>query len=142
MMFFIRLELLKCLVVNVCKIIAGIKCVDHCCISVTTTLLRRELFEQQQGFRTDFKVCEDYELWLRICAAHEVGFIETPVANKFGGHADQLSARYWGMDRFRVQSLVKLLADPGLGAERRRSAVLRLGCRLDFVLGRFRRPLP
>ena len=29
---------------------------------------------------------------------------------KFGGHADQLSRRFWGMDRFRIRALEKMLA--------------------------------
>ena len=28
---------------------------------------------------------------------------------KFGGHADQLSKKHWGMDRFRIKSLEKNL---------------------------------
>ena len=31
------------------------------------------------------------------------------VAKKYGGHDDQLSQKYWGMDRFRVQAMDKLL---------------------------------
>ena len=32
---------------------------------------------------------------------------------KRGGHGDQLS-RQWGLDRYRIQALKKLLAEPGL----------------------------
>jgi hypothetical protein len=48
-------------------------------------------------------------LWLRITAEYEVAFEARPCIKKFGGHADQLSRLYWGMDRFRVIALDKIL---------------------------------
>lgn len=82
------------------------RCVDHCCISVTTALIDRDFFNDLNGFRDDFKVCEDYELWLRVCAKTAVGFVEAPVAIKYGGHIDQLSTQFHSMDYFRVKALV------------------------------------
>ncbi|HQI39381.1 MAG TPA: hypothetical protein PLH80_12535, partial [Spirochaetota bacterium] len=38
------------------------------------------------------------------------GFIPDKLIVKYGGHADQLSSQYWGMDRFRVYAICKLLA--------------------------------
>jgi len=37
--------------------------------------------------------------------------VDTPLLIKYGGHPDQLSKKYWGMDRFRLESLAKLLRD-------------------------------
>ena len=37
----------------------------------------------------------------------------------YGGHDDQLSRRYWGMDRFRVEALEKLLTNGILDDETR-----------------------
>lgn len=85
------------------------RCVDHCCISISTSLVRRDLFSELRGFREDFKVCEDYELWLRITAHFAVGFIEAPVAIKYGGHADQLSTQFHSMDYDRVRALMPFL---------------------------------
>ena len=40
---------------------------------------------------------------------------------KRGGHADQLSRSTWGLDRFRVRAIKKLL-DAGIGGQKRRWA--------------------
>jgi hypothetical protein len=42
---------------------------------------------------------------------------------KRGGHADQLSRQFWGMDRFRVTALCKLLQSGILSEEQRQLAV-------------------
>jgi glycosyltransferase involved in cell wall biosynthesis len=84
------------------------RCVDVCCISPSTALIRRELL-QEQGFREDFPVCEDYELWLRLSAQHEIGFVATPVMVKYDGHEDQLSHRFRAMDYFRAKALMVFL---------------------------------
>ena len=54
-------------------------------------------------------MCEDYDLWLRITARNPVLYIEKPLLRKYGGHNDQLSSKYWGMDRFRIKSLEKII---------------------------------
>src|SRR6185295_9588190 len=57
-----------------------------------------------------FPVCEDYELWLRLTLRRPVGLVPEPLVVKRGGHDDQLSRSTWGLDRFRVAALAKLLA--------------------------------
>jgi glycosyltransferase involved in cell wall biosynthesis len=82
-----------------------LKCIPLCCISPSTVLMQKELFNKFGGFRKDFPVCEDYDLWLKICAEYEIGFVESPVIKKYGGHEDQLSRKYFAMDYWRVKSL-------------------------------------
>jgi len=103
---------------------------QRCLVSPSAVMLRRDLFLDAGGFDEDLPVCEDYDLWLRLASRWRFGLADQPLVVKHGGHADQLSARYWGMDRFRVRSLVKLLADPGLCPDRRREAarVLAIKC--------------
>lgn len=93
------------------------RCVETTCISTSTTIMRRDLFDSLGGFREDFKVCEDYELWLRITAKTPVGFVDTPVANKYGGHSDQLSTQFHSMDYYRVKALVPFFATKPYAAE-------------------------
>lgn len=88
------------------------RCVDLCCVSPSTSLIERKLFEQVGGFRPDFPVCEDYDLWLRLASRFEAGFVETPVIVKYGGHADQLSRQYPAMDFYRAKSLMGVLKSP------------------------------
>ncbi|MBI3300984.1 MAG: glycosyltransferase family 2 protein [Deltaproteobacteria bacterium] len=90
-----------------------------CLVSPSAVMLRRELFEQVGGFDESLPACEDYDLWLRIAAAMPIHLIETPLVMKRGGHPDQLSHRFWGMDRFRVAALCKLLDSGVLSAEQR-----------------------
>jgi len=70
--------------------------------------------------------CEDYDLWLRITARYPVLFITEPMILKYGGHSDQLSRRFWGMDRFRIKALEKIIAEPCLSEENRSAAIAML----------------
>lgn len=90
-----------------------------CIVSPSSVMMRSSLFDEVGGFDEALPACEDYDLWLRIAAKHLFHFIEEKLIVKRGGHADQLSSRYWGMDRFRVQALKKLLGNPALDAGKR-----------------------
>lgn len=87
-------------------------CLPLCCISPSSAMLSRDLLQEVGPFDTALLAGEDYDLWLRICAREPVGFVQEALVIKYGGHADQLSAAHWGMDRFRVYALEKLLLDP------------------------------
>jgi glycosyltransferase involved in cell wall biosynthesis len=82
----------------------------RCMISPSAVMVNRNLFEEIGGFDENLTVCEDYDLWLRITARKNVGFIQEKLVVKTGGHADQLSKKFWGMDRFRIQALEKILS--------------------------------
>jgi glycosyltransferase involved in cell wall biosynthesis len=84
-------------------------CLPLCVISPSATLLHRSLFDELGLFDTRLPACEDYDLWLRICAREPVLFVEEPLIVKYGGHPDQLSQKHWGMDRFRIQALEKII---------------------------------
>lgn len=80
-----------------------------CLIGASTVLIKTSTFLLYQKFNEDFLVCEDYDLWLRITSAEEIGYIAEAVINKYGGHADQLSHKYFAMDYFRIKSMHHLL---------------------------------
>ena len=80
-----------------------------CCISPSSVLIRSDVFKNIGVFDEKLPVCEDYDLWLRITANEEVLFVDEPLIKKFGGHSDQLSKKFWGLDRFRVYSIEKLI---------------------------------
>ncbi len=84
-------------------------CLPRCIISPSSVLMRRELFEHVGVFDETLPICEDYDLWLRVAARFEVGYIAEPLIIKRGGHADQLSHSEWGIDRYRVLALQKML---------------------------------
>jgi glycosyltransferase involved in cell wall biosynthesis len=84
-------------------------CLLLCCISPSAVMIKTALLKEVGGFREDFPVCEDYDLWLRLTAKHCVGFIADPIIQKFGGHSDQLSRQYSVMDYWRIQSMLAML---------------------------------
>jgi glycosyltransferase involved in cell wall biosynthesis len=84
-------------------------CLPLCVISPSAALIHRSLFQEVGVFDEALPACEDYDLWLRICARNPVAFVKSPQLLKYGGHPDQLSQRYWGMDRFRIQALEKII---------------------------------
>ncbi|PCI77736.1 MAG: glycosyl transferase [SAR86 cluster bacterium] len=102
------------------------RCLPLCVISPSSVVLERSLYVELGGFDESLPACEDYDLWLRLCSREQVLFIDTPLLKKYGGHEDQLSRQYWGMDRFRVQSLVKLLNTGVLKDEQERLAKITL----------------
>ena len=85
------------------------KCLPLCCISPSSVIIHKSIFNEIGLFDDSLLVCEDYDLWLRITARNPVLYIEKPLLRKYGGHNDQLSRKYWGMDRFRIKSLEKII---------------------------------
>jgi len=79
-----------------------------CLVSPSAAMMKRSLFDEVGLFDEDLPACEDYDLWLRISWRYPVHLIETPLVIKRGGHADQLS-RAPGLDKFRIQSLKKII---------------------------------
>ena len=94
-----------------------------CLVSPSSVLIAREVFDRVGLFDESLPACEDYDLWLRIGRLYPIILIDRPLIVKRGGHDDQLSAAYWGLDRYRVKALLRLLADDDLAADVRQAAV-------------------
>ena len=94
---------------------------SRCMISPSAVILDRRLFEDHGGFDENLPAAEDYDLWLRLTWRYEVGLVNEPLVIKRGGHPDQLSSQ-WGLDRFRIRALAKLLEEPDLPAPYARAA--------------------
>ncbi len=108
------------------------QCLPLCVISPSSALIHRGLFERYGTFDPELPVCEDYDLWLRICAREPVLFVDEPLLKKFGGHEDQLSHAYWGMDRFRIHALENLVQSGVLEEEALAGAVATLCRKIDI----------
>jgi len=89
-------------------------CLPLCAISPSAVLLRKDLLADVGLFDESLPACEDYDLWLRICARESVLYIDEALLEKSGGHQDQLSQRYPAMDQFRLRALAKLLRSQSL----------------------------
>ncbi len=99
------------------------KCLPLCAMSPSSIIIHRTLFNELGGFDENLPACEDYDLWLRMTARYPVLFIETAQINKYGGHDDQLSRKFWGMDRFRIASLEKTINSGLLNRADRKAAI-------------------
>lgn len=85
-----------------------------CCISLSATAVKKDLFKDIGLFDKDFPVCEDYDLWLRSTSKYPVCLIPQILTIKEGGHSDQLSTKYPAMDKFRICALEKILRNQNL----------------------------
>jgi len=110
------------------------KCLPLCIVSPSSVLIHHHVFQQFGHFDPDLPVCEDYDLWLRVCAFLPVLFVEEPLIIKYGGHEDQLSHKYWGMDRFRIQALEKLIGDSRVDNEKRIAAIQMLLKKINIYM--------
>ncbi len=97
-----------------------------CCIGMSTTVLKKDLFEQIGTFDENFQACEDYDLWLRATALYPVKLIPEVLTVKQGGHPDQLSKRYHSMDTFRIKSIEKLIKSNVLNKKQKDLAIKEL----------------
>ena len=98
-------------------------CLPLCAISPSAAMIRKDLIEHLGLFDESLPACEDYDLWLKVCAQQPVLYLDEPLLNKYGGHEDQLSQQYWGMDRFRIQALDNAIETIQLKDEDRRAAI-------------------
>ncbi|MCW8895318.1 glycosyltransferase family A protein [Sulfurimonas sp.] len=85
------------------------ECLSHCIIAPSATVIHKSLLDEVGLFDESLEVCEDYDMWLRVALKNQIGLIDKKLIIKYGGADDQLSSKFWGMDRFRVQALEKLL---------------------------------
>ncbi|MDL2122790.1 MAG: glycosyltransferase [Deltaproteobacteria bacterium] len=93
-----------------------------CLVSPSAVMIKRSLFEKTGMFDESFPACEDYDMWLRVSCRYPVYLINTPLIKKRGGHDDQLS-RSPGLDRYRIQSLKKIIESNLLTDEQEKAAI-------------------
>jgi len=105
-----------------------------CLISPSTVIINKKAFQEFGLFDETLKVAEDYDLWLRITAIHSIDFIPKPLTIKYGGHKGQLSKAYWGVDRFRVKSLMKLLKNKNIVKEKREKILKEIIYKTNILL--------
>ena len=96
-----------------------------CLVSPSAVMIQKPLFDVVGAFDENLPACEDYDLWLRISCRYPVHLIDTPLILKRGGHEDQLS-KAPGLDRFRIQSLEKIISSGRLTESQYRAAFRKL----------------
>ena len=111
-----------------------IQCLKLCCISPSSSLVDRSVFDDIGFFDENLPACEDYDFWLRFCAFEDVHFVNEHLLIKNGGHDQQLSKKHWGMDRFRVTALENLLKNRSLSEFKRKETIKELIFKLQVLI--------
>ena len=111
-----------------------IQCLKLCCISPSSSLVDRSVFDDFGFFDENLPACEDYDFWLRFCAFEDVHFVNEHLLIKNGGHDQQLSKKHWGMDRFRVTALENLLKNESLSELKRKETIKELIFKLQVLI--------
>ena len=110
------------------------ECLSLCCVSPSSVLIDRSIFDDIGLFNENLPVCEDYDMWLRICSKEEVLFLDEKLTLKYGGHKDQLSKSHWGMDRFRVSSIENLILNYDLNTDQKNKSMATLIKKLKIII--------
>jgi GT2 family glycosyltransferase len=90
-----------------------------CLVSPSSVIIHRSIFDEVGLFDESLLACEDYDLWLRIGAKYPIHLLKKALIIKRNGHGGQQSQKFWGMDRFRVIALKKILGSGVLSEEDR-----------------------
>lgn len=85
----------------------------HCLISCSSLLIRREVFAELGEFDPDFRVCEDFELWLRYLTRYPIGLLPEALTIKRAGDWPQESRRFHSLDAYRIRAILKLIRMDG-----------------------------
>ena len=109
-------------------------CLKLCCISPSSTIIKKKLFDKIGYFDESFEVCEDYEFWLRVSSKIKIHFLEDKLTIKHGGHDGQLSKKYWGMDRFRIMAIEKNILNNWFNEEQKNYAIDDLISKIKIIL--------
>jgi len=105
-----------------------------CLVSPSAVMMKRHLFETAGLFDEDLPACEDYDLWLRIASWCPIFLVDIPLVKKRGGHSDQLS-RKWGLDKYRIESLTKIINSKLLSVDQQRIALIALKEKCNIYAG-------
>ncbi len=97
-----------------------------CSISMSTVMAHKDIFNKVGLFDENLIVCEDYDMWLRVTSRYSILLISDYLTLKEGGHTDQLSHRFIGMDKFRIYSIQKLIENEKLSKDKLHLAIKEL----------------
>ncbi|MBQ0126415.1 MAG: glycosyltransferase family 2 protein [Bacteroidales bacterium] len=64
--------------IDYCRVYADCMCMPLTSISVA---IPRSVFTENDGFKPELKLGEDFDLWIRIALRHKVAFLDKPLAN-------------------------------------------------------------
>jgi len=104
-----------------------LRSLELCAVGMSTVMLHKDIFKRYGLFDEAFPCCEDYEFWLRVSREQKFLLVDAPLTLKDGGRDDQISSIYRvGIDRFRIQAIVKMLTAGDLTPKQRDAAMVEL----------------
>jgi glycosyltransferase involved in cell wall biosynthesis len=105
---------------------------ELCLVSPSSVMIKRSVLDEIGFFDETLPAAEDYDLWLRISCRYPIQLIEKELIVKEGGHKDQLSRKFTGMDRLRIRAIVKLIKSGILSPAQQSAALeeLAIKCRI------------
>ncbi len=105
---------------------------DACKIACSSVMIHKSVFEDVGLFDESLRVCEDYEMWLRISQKYEIGFLNEKLITKYAGHT-QLSQTIAFIDKIHLNILQSYTNTPYkeavLEAIERKKAILFRGAK-------------
>ena len=110
-----------------------------CIISPSAVVFHKNIVQKVGLFDETFPVCEDYDLWLRVARHFPVGLDSRSGIIKYGGHQDQLSRQYWGMDYFRILAMEKHVNDVQLPRKLKKTLLETILFKLNVLLSGYRK---
>ncbi len=90
------------------------KCLELCCVSPSSVMIKKEFFFQFNGFDEKFLACEDYDLWLRISLVYPIHLLPKQLIIKRAGEWEHQSKKILHLDRLRIESMLKILSNISL----------------------------
>lgn len=105
--------------------------VTLCLISPSSVAVHSEVFKTVGLFDESLPACEDFDMWLRMMVSYQIWYLPEKLTIKRNAYGDkcetsQLSSSVWGLDRYRVRSLRKLLDSGALNKSRAKIALIEL----------------
>ncbi|HMV56151.1 MAG TPA: glycosyltransferase [Nitrospira sp.] len=94
-------------------------------ITNSTVMVRREVFLEHGGFDESFVTCEDWALWLKICASNQLGYFNEPVVRyRFHRKSKSTMSRRTLAARLRIIEEAFALGGVGSGLQHVKSEAL------------------
>lgn len=87
------------------------KILDKCRISPSSLIVHKSVFNNVGYFNENLRVCEDYELFLRIALKYNIGYLEKKLIIKRAVEKNSLSANIKHIEYIRYKILEKMYGD-------------------------------
>ncbi len=82
--------------------------ISTCRIAASSVMMHKSIFEDIGFFDEGLRVCEDFDMWLRVSLKYKIGLLKERLITKYAGHP-QLSSTIFAIDRYHIYSLEKFL---------------------------------